>query len=100
MSRYYFQGEQDGNLRTPWPVLVGEDGRVISGRPDAWALIGFQRGLEQGIARVFADGITDPDWLVGKFPIYSDAFGDGMFAVLERIERFEVWPDNVYAAAH
>lgn len=95
--RYLFRGEQQPDLTTPWPVLVGDDGAIITGRPDAHALVGFQRGMKLQIARSFEEALADPKWIVGKFPVYSYAFDEGLFVVLERIELMQELPDNIYA---
>lgn len=90
MTHYIFQGEQQPDLRLPWPVAVSEDGAIISGRPDAFRLVGFQVGTQQKIARFFDEAIQSPAWIKGKFPVYADIFGDGLFVVLERIESVTV----------
>lgn len=91
MTRYIFHAEQQPDLRVPYPVAVTEDGSVIEGRPDARRLVGFQRGMQLGIARIFDEALAGGiDWTVGKFPVYTHMFGDGFFVVLEKIEMVEV----------
>jgi hypothetical protein len=85
--QYRFQGEQQPDLRVPYPVIVTDDGAIVDGRPDAHALIGFQVGLSMKIRRTFEQLVEkeDVDWAVGKFPVYRSAFDDGRFVVLEKI---------------
>lgn len=55
----------------PWPIEVNERGEVLSGRPDAFALLGFQKDPTiQHIDLPFLR-LVDPADAVGMYPVFS-----------------------------
>lgn len=73
-----FQQEPDESLRKPWPVVVDEKNSVVSGRPDAIALLGFAAPEEPYIVAILADEVAgNLDEVVGKFPVFIGAAPSG-----------------------
>jgi hypothetical protein len=55
----------------PWPIEVDHRGEVLSGRPDANALLGFQKSPTiQHIDIPFLQ-LKDPADAVGLYPVFS-----------------------------
>ena len=72
-----FQQATGPDYRRPWPVTVAPDGKILSGRPDAVQLVGFQRGDEQTVV-VFAQALLaadDPAEIIGLRPVFVDKRG-------------------------
>jgi len=81
------------NFRLPHPILVRENGDVVSGRMDAHNLIGFQdpASSEQRIA-IFHGAVTDPAQVIGFYPVFSDIeIGRPVFALESPVISAQVW---------
>lgn len=81
MSQYLIsQSHGDVSKPAPWPVLVDEEGKVLSGlgSDDGSQLLGFQHGDVQQVVLWFADFQVLPATAVGLVPVFSQP--GGMFA--------------------
>lgn len=75
----------------PWPILVNPNGRVESGRPDAWHLLGFQKDLSvQHVDIVFTD-MNDIQEAVNTYPVFSALDGSGIFVVQQPVDNIRYY---------
>lgn len=90
MTRIIFQQEPENvHDSRPWAVLF-EGGRVIYGRPDATAIIGFSILPKPGGEMLTtAIGIEKPEDIVGTYPVFID--GGRMFVDTRPIAEAKVW---------
>lgn len=75
----------------PWPVLVNPSGRVESGRPDAWHLIGFQKDLNEQKVDIPFDALTDIQDAVGTYPVFSAMDGSGLFVISQPVDNIHYY---------
>ena len=91
MSQYLIpQSHNDVSKPTPWPVLIDEDGTVISGlgQDDGSHLLGFQKGEQQSVVLWFKDFQVLPATAVGLVPVFTKR-GEGMFAQHPEVDAVE-----------
>lgn len=79
------QQKSRSDLSLPWPIEIDDaTGVVLSGRPDAFSLIGFQRGEVQEI--ILLRSQATPEEIIGLVPVFSAIEYDAPpFAVLPEI---------------
>jgi hypothetical protein len=77
------------DLSSPWPIYFAKDGLIEAGRPDAFRLLGFQKGTVQHV-EVWIEDVTSADQIVGLVPVFAAKDGSGIFAVQPAVDYAEV----------
>lgn len=88
------QASGDVKVPVPWPILVDLDGTVITGRPDAHALIGFQsdptvQHLDVPFLTILPDSLHHA---IGKYPVFSNKDGkSGLFVITQPVASIDYY---------
>lgn len=78
MTVIIMQQEAAPDFTSPWPVTF-EGSMLIHGKPDTAGVFGFTDRPGDETITVFASEVTDPEQIIGLYPVFIAYGGTGVF---------------------